>query len=115
MECDLLVSKFKGLETATLMKESIRQISGGSSSHGAGALQLGLEKAMERKKRLPPATRLRCSSRKCASYNDHIPYSSIGTDDCRCRACSDYLGCASCGYEWTGARTSCRRCEKRFI
>lgn len=51
MQCDLLVSKFKDQKTIGLVKENIRHISNGSSSHSVSALQLVFEKAVELKKR----------------------------------------------------------------
>jgi hypothetical protein len=51
MQCELLTSDFKEEKTIALVKDNIRGISDGSSSHCAGALQLGLEKAFELKKK----------------------------------------------------------------
>ena len=50
IQCDLLVSNFNDQKTIALVKENIRQISHGSSSYRADALQLGLVKAFELKK-----------------------------------------------------------------
>jgi hypothetical protein len=70
-QCDLLVSSFKDHKTIALVKENIRHISSGSSSHRAGALQLGLEKAFELKKKgREPAYRCRkCRDRGCWTCN----------------------------------------------
>ena len=121
MQCDLLVSNFKDQKTIGLVKENIRQISGGSCSHRAAALHLGLEKAFELKKRKRQAsgTRLRCSRVGCSSYTDHVSLSSIGVNTHFCNKCSN-LGCyrflcASCGYNRTGNYTSCQGCAKTFI
>lgn len=51
VQCEFLVSNPNDHKTITLVKEKIRHISDGSSSHRADALQLGLEKAFELKKR----------------------------------------------------------------
>ena len=51
MQCDLLTSDFNEEGTIALVKEKIRDISDGSFSHRAGALQLGFEKAFEFKKK----------------------------------------------------------------
>ena len=45
MQCDFLVKNMKDPKTIALVKENIRRISDGSSSHCAGALGLILEKA----------------------------------------------------------------------
>ena len=122
MQCDLLVSKFKDQKTIALVKENIRHISEGSSSHCASALELGFEKAFELKmrKREPPGTKLRCSYIGCPSYDDHVSYSSIAMGAHYCQRCFDvgrcsYLGCASCGCSRTGDYASCKNCAKRFI
>lgn len=47
MQCDVLVPDLKSPKTITLVKENIRRISDGSSSHCASALNLVLEKAFE--------------------------------------------------------------------
>lgn len=106
MQCDLLVSNFKDQKTITLVKENIEHISNGSSSHRAAALQLGLEKAFEFKKRRGQhsVTQLRCSRLGCPSSINHVSYSSIGVDAVFCQTCSNlghynwYLLCAGCGY-----------------
>jgi len=51
MQCELMVSKFRGPETIALVKEKIGHSSDGSSSYCAGALKLGLKEAFELKKR----------------------------------------------------------------
>jgi hypothetical protein len=50
MQCDLLVRNLKNPKTIALVKENIRHISDGSSSHCAGTLDLVLEKAFQPKK-----------------------------------------------------------------
>ena len=77
MQCDLLVTTFKDQKTIALVKENIRDISDGSSSHHAAPLQLGLIKAFELKKnkKQPPGTR--CSRVDCPSYQDQDSSSSI--------------------------------------
>jgi len=51
LQCELLVSTFRGSNTIARMKENIGHISEGSSSYCAGALKLGLKKAFELKKK----------------------------------------------------------------
>ena len=125
MQCDLLISNFQTQETIGAVKENIRHISNGSSSHRAGALQLGFEKAFELKKKKPqsPSTRLRCPRVGCPSYNSHVSYSSVpssGGDAHYCPTCCNtgcyyFLQCASCGHRRKGNYTSCQQCGKRFL
>ncbi|KAF9643565.1 hypothetical protein BDM02DRAFT_3132344 [Thelephora ganbajun] len=58
MQCELLVSSFKGPRAVALVKENIGRISDGSSSQCGNALKLGLKKAFElkRKKRQSSGT-----------------------------------------------------------
>ena len=118
MECELLVSTFKGPETVTLVKENIRHSSDGTFSHRAGALKLGLRKALELKKqkRKPPGVLLRCSNSYCGWYNNPVPYSSIGSNT-DCPNCGDgyYMRCVECGYDRTSNYTSCQNCGKSFV
>ena len=102
-------------------RENIRQISGGSCSHRAAVLRLGLEEAPEpkKRKRQTSGTRLRRSRVGCSSYTDHVSLSSIEANTHFCNKCSN-LGCyrflcASCGYNRTGNYTSCQGCAKTFI
>lgn len=115
VECDLLVSRFNDPKTVALVKENIMRISDGSSSHLAGVLQLGFEKAFEKKKRLPPGAKLRCSWEDCPSYSDLVLCSSLGKEVYHCKTCSNYLRCAGCGYKKTGSHTTCKQCGKVFI
>ena len=69
MECDLLISNFKNAKTIDLVNENIGRISGGSSSHSASALKLGLKKAFDLKKQ-SPGVKLRCSNGNCAWYSN---------------------------------------------
>jgi len=119
MECELLVSSFKDPKTITLVKENIRNSSDGSSSHRAGALKLGLRKALELKKKKkqktkPPGVMLRCSYCHCGRYNNPVSYSSMGSIT-YCPDCSSYMQCVECGYNWTSNYTSCQSCGKSFI
>ena len=118
MECELLVSNFKDPKTITLVKESIRHSSDGSSSHRAGALKLGLRKALELKKqaRRPPGVLLRCSNSYCGWYSNPVPYSSVGSNT-YCPNCRNgyYMRCVECGYDRTSDYPSCRNCGKSFV
>jgi len=117
MECELLVSNFGDPKTIALVKEDIGRSSDGSSSHRAGAMKLGLRKAVELKKRKkqPPGAPLRCGNHQCALPT---PYSSIGSalwcsNSGNC--CAYYFQCGDCGYERTSDYTSCQSCGKNFV
>ena len=51
MQCELLVSNWRDPKTIARMKENLERISHGSSPHTGGALNFGLEKAFEVKRR----------------------------------------------------------------
>ena len=118
MQCELLISKFNDPKTIALVKESIGNISDGSSSHCAGALKLGLKKAfdLKKQKRKPPGVLLRCVYNGCGWYNDRISYSSIGSNT-YCPHCNSgyYMQCVGCGCSRTRSYPSCQGCGERFI
>ena len=122
MQCDLLMSNSRDPSTITLVKGNIGHIFDGSLPHCADSLKLGLRKAfdLKKKERLPPGVKLRCPYGNCAWYNNHPPYSSIGSN-IYCQMCvsrgwgSYYFQCVGCGYSRNGNYTSCQRCGKRFI
>ena len=113
MECDLLISNFKNAKTIDLVNENIGRISGGSSSHSASALKLGLKKAFDLKKQ-PPVTGvnlLRCSNSYCTWYRNPRSYSSVNTSNgLTCNNCNYHLQCAGCGYNRTGQYRTCQSC-----
>jgi len=116
MQCDRLVSNFKDPKTIERVKDNIKRISNGSSSHCAGALKLGLKKAFEKN----GGVKLRCSHGSCPSYNNHLSYSSVGSAY-YCQMCSNrgwgsrYYQCTGCGYNRTSNYSSCQNCKKWFI
>ena len=112
MECELLISNFKGPKTIALVKESIGRISDGSSSYRAGALKIGLKKAFELKRQ--GYARLRCRNTRCLWNNKGIPYSSVGSS-IYCPTSGDHLVCIGCGSSRIGNLASCQYCRKRFI
>jgi len=125
MQCDLLISTFQDPKTIKDVKGSIGHISDGSSSHCADALNLGLEKAFNLKKKKqqpPPGVQLKCSYSSCRRgwYSTPAPYSEIGTN-VYCPSCNSYYGnnyymlCAGCNYQRTSSYTSCQSCKKNFV
>lgn len=124
MECNFLISNFKDEKTIAPVKENIRHISDGSSSHSAGALHLGLEKAFELKKqkRQPSGSAmLRCPRAGCSWHDNHVSCSYIGLNALYCQVCRHtphgklILQCASCGYSRTGNGASCQGCTRQFV
>lgn len=118
MQCKLLISKFNNPGTVALVKENIGRISDGSSPHCAGALKLGLKEAfdLKKQKRKPPGVLLRCTYSGCGWYNNHITYSSVGTNT-YCPGCNRgyYMQCVGCGNSRTSNYTSCQGCGKKFV
>lgn len=118
MECDLLILNFKNAKTIDLVGENIARISGGSSSHSANALKLGLKKAFDLKKRPPvnSVNLLRCSNTYCTWYHNPSSYSTAKTlNGLTCMKCNNHLQCAGCGHNRTGNYTVCQSCRKSFI
>ena len=115
MQCNLLISDFKDPKTIALVKESIRGTSNGSCLHRVGALQLGLEKAFElrKKKRQPPGVKLRCAYWRCPWRNNPISYLSLESN-INCLDCGYHMQCADCGYKRGGEYSSCQGCGRRF-
>jgi len=115
MQCDLLVSNFKDPKTIGFVKDNIKRISDGSSSHCAGALKLGLKKAFEKN----GGVKLQCSYSGCPYYNSHVPYLSVGStyycQTCTPHGWNHWLRCAGCGCSRTGAYSVCQNCKKMFI
>jgi len=122
MECDLLISKFRDPKTIALVKDNIERVSDGSLSHCADSLKLGLKKAfdLKKQKRQPPGVKLRCSYSSCTWYNNHVSYSSVGSN-VYCTMCnrngwgSYYFQCTGCRYNRTSSYPSCQSCGKRFV
>ena len=120
-QCELLISNFNDSKMIAIVKENIRRISDGSSSHCAGALNLGLKKAFELKKqkRQPPGVWLRCSRSGCGWHSCEVPYSMVGQHT-YCQVCRHshgkrYLQCIGCSFNRTGAYASCQSCGMRFL
>ena len=119
MQCDLLVSSFNSPKTSTLMKESIRHLSDGSSPHCAGAMKLGFKKAFDAKKR-ETCVLLQCSSTSCGWSKTPVSYSFVQSNT-YCPHCLQSRGrhkrrmlCTGCGHKRKGEYTSCQGCGKIF-
>ena len=118
MECELLISNFKDQKTIGIMKEKIRHISDGSSTHCACALKLGFKKAIELKKR-GKGVLLRCSRGGCARNTTPVSYSANGSNtycqNCQYNYGNYYMQCTGCSYSRTSNYTSCQSCGKKFL
>jgi hypothetical protein len=112
MQCALLMSNSRDLNTIALVKENIGGVFDGSLSHCADSLKLGLKKAFElkRQERRP----LRCSNGYCAGYNNYTSCSSVSANSC-CAYCGHWMQCVACGYNRCGNYASCQGCGKRFL
>lgn len=113
MQCDLLISNLKNEKTIALVKENIRRISDGSSSHCAGALNLVLEKAVRSKKETM-GVKLRCSYPSCAWNTRPVPYSFVEGSIYYCHS-GWCLQCVGCGTNRNGNYSSCQGCGIKFI
>ena len=117
MQSDLLISKFKDPRTIAAVKEKIRHISDGTSSHRAGALQLGFEKAFElrgkKKQPQPQVVRLVCNNYPCPRRGMQVTCSSL-SNNC-CPVCKSFVECANCRQLRTGNYLSCLGCKMKFV
>ena len=117
MECEVLISNFKDPKTIALVKESVGQISDGSSSHRASALKLVLKKGFELKKqkRQPSVVFLRCVWSGCGWHPLNISQANLGSSIyCLCCRSNNYMQCTGCSYARTSTYTSCQNCGKTF-
>jgi hypothetical protein len=117
IQCDLLISNSKDPKTIVLVKENIARISDGSSSHSAGALKLGLEKAFELKKQKQQeqaGVLLRCHNTSCTWHSNPVSYTSVPANGV-CGVCRNHwMLCVGCGNARTGNYTSCQSCGRTF-
>jgi hypothetical protein len=119
MESELFIPNLNNPKLITLVRENIGRISNGSSSHCAGALTLGFEKAVELKKK-SKGVLLRCSRNGCTRYNNPVFYSSVGVNIfctlCAVTHANYYMACTGCGLQRVhGSYVSCQSCKKRFV
>jgi hypothetical protein len=118
MESELFIPNLQNPKIISLVSENIGRISNGSSSHCAGALKLGLKKAVELKKQ-NKGVQLRCPRAGCL-WDTPSPYASVG-GNVYCSYCSGgynyyyYLSCVGCGTQRTSTYTSCQGCHKTFL
>lgn len=115
MECEIFISNLKNPELVSLVDKNIRRISDGTSPHCAGALKLGLKKAVELKKQ-SMGVLLRCKGASCGWNKNPVSYSAVGSSF-KCQKCRRFdMMCAGCGEQGTNSSpTSCVRCGKKFI
>jgi len=124
MECRLFFSRFKNEATILRMQEKISGICASRSAHQADALKLGLQAAIDLKKRDgrvgSDCVMLMCPERDCPGNRTYTSYSLEGVvNNDFCQPClrigrARFLVCMGCGNERTGCGLSCQRCGKRF-
>ena len=119
MESEIFIPNLKDPKLIGLVGENIGRIADGSSSHSAGALKLGLKKAVESKKQ-GKVVLLRCPRSGCVWFNTPPAYPSVGRGNIYCPNCYGvyggyYLQCVGCGYQRTAGYPSCQSCRKNFI
>lgn len=114
MQCNFLVQNREDPNTIALLKENIRRISDGSSSHSARALDLVLEKFFQSKKQ-GKGEKLRCHYYNCAWLGSLISYSSVRFH-VYCPMCEHcVLQCNGCGFKRISSSSSCQGCGRKFV
>ncbi|KAF9785437.1 hypothetical protein BJ322DRAFT_830823 [Thelephora terrestris] len=118
MESEIFIPNLKDPKLIGLVSDNIGRIADGSSPHGAGALKLGLKKAVESKKQ-SRGVLLRCPRNGCLWFNTPAAYASVGAN-IYCPYCYGvyggyYLQCVGCSYQRTSSYASCQSCQKKFI
>jgi hypothetical protein len=119
MESEVFIPNLKTPRFIALVGEKIGQMSNGSSPHRAGALKLGLKRAIELRKERMNVVQLRCGRPNCP-WNIPVAYAFAG-QHIFCQDClwgfesRNHLQCTGCGTQRTGIYPACRSCEKKFI
>lgn len=124
MECRLFFSRFKNEATILRMQEKISGISASRSTHQADALKLGLQVALDLKRRDSQVgmgcVMLRCTERNCPGNKNYTSYSLEGiTNNEFCQPCFKvgrfrFLTCTGCNRERAGRELWCQCCGKKF-
>ena len=125
MECRLFFSRFQNEATILRMQQRFAGVCASRSSHQADALKLGLQSALEIKKRNSLVARggvmLRCRESDCPGNKTYRSCSlkNFGGSG-YCQPCSKigrerFLVCADCGHERKGRHASCQGCGKEFV
>jgi len=124
MECRLFFSRFKNEATIHRMQEKISGICASRSAHQADAFKLGLQAALDLKKRDgrvgTGCVMLLCPERGCPGNKTYTSYSLEGiVNNEFCQPCfkigrTRFLICTGCGHERTGRDSLCQRCGKKF-
>ena len=131
-ESELFILNLKDPQLVGFVSGNIRRITDGSSSHFAGALKLGLKKAVEFKRR-GNGVLLRCPMSHCPRSINPVTYWFVGSNvhcpNCPAPSPAPWRGhnypmykpmppcmqCAGCGVERAEDRQSCRNCSRRFV
>lgn len=124
MECRLLFSRFQNETTVRRMQERFAGVGTNRSTHQADALKLGLQSALDIKKRNSLVARggvvLRCQDPDCPGNSSYTSYYLKNfTKNEFCQPCfkvgrQRFLVCTGCGNERGGRHMTCEHCWKRF-
>lgn len=125
MECRLFFSRFQNETTIRRMQERFAGVGASRSAHQADALKLGLQSALDIKKRddviAKGGVMLRCRDLDCPGNRSYTSYhlKSFMKNEF-CQPCfkigkERFLFCSGCGRERKGRHTSCQSCRKKFL
>lgn len=124
MECRLFFSRFQNETTIRRMQERFAGVGTSRSAHQADALKLGLQSALDIKKRNSLIARgegvLRCREPDCPGNKNYSSYhlkNFIKNEFCQpCLKIGreSFLICMGCGCERKGRNTFCQGCGKNF-
>ena len=124
MECRLFFSRYQSPATVLRMQEKFASVGATRSAHQADALKLGLQSALDIKKRDSLLGRgnimLRCPEPDCPGNKSYTSY-SLGdvVNNEFCQPCfkigrERFLTCTGCGHQRIDRGIQCQRCKKTF-
>ena len=117
-ESETFIPNLEDPKLIGFVSENMGRIADGSSSKLAGAMKLGLKKAVEFKRRRNGVS-LRCPRNGCARNIIPVSRSSVGSNricpNCSNSSANYYMQCTGCGYRRTSNYDSCLGCKKRFV
>lgn len=125
MECRLFFSKFKNEATVSRMQEKFASTSKSRSARQTDAFKLGLQTALNLKRRESivgtDGVTLRCRAHDCPGNKSYTSYALEGvTNNEYCQPCykighSRFLYCSGCGHQRRDRESRCGHCGKQFV